>query len=92
MTTTTGVRLSAIPPASPLELDGLELLPCGCVIAIQHAEGWPVRAISLEAKGSYCPVAWHRPDRVLTLGDPSDEFDGITDDLDLTGQPAAMAR
>jgi len=29
---------------------------------------------------------------VLTLGDPTDEFDGFTDDLDLTEQPATMAR
>ena len=92
MMTSAPVRQVTFPAAGQLELDGLELLPCGCVIAIQHADPWPVRAISLEAKGPYCPLGWHRPGRVLRLGDPADEFEGIADDFDPDAEMAAAAR
>lgn len=85
------VRHVARPAADQLELDGLELMPCGCVIAIQHANPWPVRAISLEAKGSYCPVSWHRAGRVLRFGDAEDDFDRAAGTFGVGEMPLAMA-
>lgn len=85
-------RQVAVPAVGQLELDQLELLPCGCVIATQHAGPWPVQAVSVEAKGPYCPVSWHRSGRVLRMGDPSDEFDGVADLLEPAMEMTAPTR
>jgi len=68
------------PMAGQLELDALELLPCGCVVAVHEARPWHVKVVSLEAKGPYCTLAWHRSDNVLRLGDPSELVDDLDDD------------
>lgn len=67
---TTTIRGTARPAqaAGQLDLDALELLPCGCVVAIQSARPHPVRVISLEAKGPHCPLPWHRAGSVLRMG------------------------
>ena len=80
MTTTTRSQLGQVPPAGQLDLDGLELLPCGCVVAIQSAKPHPVRVISLEAKGPHCPLAWHLSGSVLTMGYPFDLAGGISEE------------
>ncbi len=76
---TTG-RLDPVPATGQLDLDGLELLPCGCVVAIQSARPHPVRVISLEAKGPHCPLAWHRSGSVLTMGNPFDPAEDLSDE------------
>jgi hypothetical protein len=79
----------AMPETGQLELDALELLPCGCVVAVQEARPWHVKVVSLEAKGPYCTLTWHRSDNVLRLGDPAqmlDDLEGETDEED-PGEP-----
>jgi len=55
-----------------LELERLEGLPCGCVVALQRARPTQVRFVSIEAKGPHCAFASHSTDRVLRIGDPAD--------------------
>lgn len=74
------VEAARAPMAGQFELDALELLPCGCVVAVQEARPWHVKVVSLEAKGPYCTLAWHRSDNVLRLGDPSEPVDDFDDD------------
>jgi hypothetical protein len=71
--------------AGQLELDALELLPCGCVVAVQEARPWHVKVVSLEAKGPYCTLTWHRSDNVLRLGDPSDVVEDQDEDIEEGG-------
>jgi hypothetical protein len=70
------------PAAGQLELDALELLPCGCVVAVQEARPWHVKVVSLEAKGPYCTLTWHRSDNVLRLGDPSELVEDFDEDAE----------
>lgn len=68
-----------------LELERLEGLPCGCVVAVQRARHSLVRFVSVEAKGPHCSFASHRTDRVLRIGNPigwseNDEDDEPADD------------
>ena len=60
------------PATAQLELERLEGLPCGCVVAVQRARPSMVRFVSIEAKGPHCSFASHRTDRVLRIGDPTD--------------------
>jgi hypothetical protein len=64
--------------AAELELERLEGLPCGCIVAVQRARPSLVRFVSIEAKGPYCSFPSHRTDRVLQIGDPA----GWSDDND----------
>ena len=59
------------PVAAQLELEQLEGLPCGCVVAVQRERVSLVRFVSIEAKGPHCSFASHRTDRVLRIGDPA---------------------
>ena len=82
MTVPAGGYQSQIPIArttTVFELEGLEVLPCGCVAAAYRARPWDVAVISLEAKGPHCILAGHTSGQVLRLGDPS-EFDDVDDD------------
>ena len=56
--------------ASQLQLETLELLPCGCVVAIQRVRPSGVTAVSLEAKGPHCTYREHRLNRLIRLGEP----------------------
>jgi len=76
------VESARTPAAGQFELDALELLPCGCVVAVQEARPWHVKVVSLEAKGPYCTLTWHRSDNVLRLGDPSELVEGFDGDAD----------
>jgi hypothetical protein len=65
--------------ASPLELETLQLLPCGCVTAIRRVRSWEFLVVSIEAKGPHCNIAAHRLGRVVfgdrreLAGDDEDE-------------------
>jgi len=56
---------------SPLELETLQLLPCGCVTSIRSVRSWEFLVVSIEAKGPHCRLAAHRLDRVA-FGDRRD--------------------
>jgi len=48
-----------------LELQTLQLLPCGCVTAIRRVRSWEFLVVSIEAKGPHCCLAAHRLGRVV---------------------------
>jgi hypothetical protein len=81
MTSTEPRRLSATRDAAELQLEVLEGLPCGCVVAIQRVPASGVSVVSLEAKGPHCPFTTHRANKVIRLGVPDvpdyDEEDGL---------------
>ncbi len=56
---------------SPLELETLQLLPCGCVTAIRRVRSWEFLVVSIEAKGPHCNLPAHRLGRVV-FGDRQD--------------------
>lgn len=55
--------------ASEFRLEALDLLPCGCIVAIQRMTQSGVRVVSMETKGPHCLDPGHRANRVLRLGD-----------------------
>ncbi len=69
-----------VPVAAPLELEMLERLPCGCVVAVQRVRPSGITVVSLEAKGPHCVFGEHRANRVIRLGDPVDADDGPGDE------------
>ncbi len=76
--TTSGMPNSVPAPrmnAGDLRLEMLELLPCGCVVAVQRMTQSGVRIVSLEAKGPHCLFGEHRANRVIRLGDLADAMD-----------------
>lgn len=63
---------------TPLGLETLQLLPCGCVTAVRRAFQWGLVVISIEAKGPHCNLAVHTLGRVVVgegiqAGDEEDE-------------------
>ncbi len=54
-----------------LELETLQLLPCGCVTAIRRVRSWEFLVVSIEAKGPHCRLASHQLGRVV-FGDRRD--------------------
>lgn len=50
---------------SPLELETLQLLPCGCVTSIRRVRSWEFLVVSIEAKGPHCRLAAHRLGRMV---------------------------
>lgn len=68
MMTSEPERLRAAPGAEALQLETLERLPCGCVIAIQSVRPSGAVVVSLEAKGPHCSFASHRANKVIRLG------------------------
>lgn len=67
---------TARPDAVEFRLEVLDLLPCGCVVAIQRLALSGVRIVSMEAKGPHCPFPEHRANKVIRLGEmPDDDYD-----------------
>ena len=56
-------------------LEILDLLPCGCVVAIQRMAQSGVRIVSIEAKGPHCLFGEHRANKVIRLGDVPESYD-----------------
>ena len=82
MMTTDPGRAVTMTDAGQMQLETLELLGCGCVVAIQTVRPSRVPVISLEAKGPHCPHAAHRVNKVMRLGEPFDVFDyDVREDL-----------
>ncbi len=54
-------------------LEMLDLLPCGCIVAIQRMARSGVRVVSMEAKGPHCLFPEHRANKVIRLGEPPDD-------------------
>ncbi len=77
MPTSGATRKLPTPRTSAVEfrLEMLDLLPCGCVVAVERMPISGVRIVSLEAKGPHCPFAEHRANKVIRLGDPADLYD-----------------
>jgi hypothetical protein len=69
------------PVTAQLELEQLEGLPCGCVVAVQRERLSLVHYVSIEAKGPHCSFASHRTDRVLRIGNPA-AWPGADDEED----------
>lgn len=72
MTTNTaqGAMPTARTDAADFRLEMLNLLPCGCVVAVQRLALAGVRVVSLEAKGPHCPFLEHRANKIIRLGEP----------------------
>ncbi len=75
MNADTPARPPTRPDVAPLQLETLERLACGCILAIQRVRPSGVTAVSVEAKGPHCPYSEHRPNRLIRLGEPVDPFD-----------------
>jgi len=74
--------------ATHLQLETLERLACGCVLAIQRMCPSGVTAVSIEAKGPHCTFREHRPNRLIRLGEPLDPFDDDPFLYDEAARPA----
>jgi hypothetical protein len=61
-------------------LEMLDLLPCGCVVAIQRMTQSGVRVVSMEAKGPHCLYTEHRANKVIRLGELPDSYDDYDDE------------
>ena len=61
--------------AEQFQLETLERLPCGCVVAIQSVRPSGVTVVSLEAKGPHCTFRTHRANKVIRLGEGFDLSD-----------------
>ena len=69
-----GRHIHAAPQAEQLQLEMLERLPCGCVVAIQSVKPSRVMVVSIEAKGPHCALSAHRANKVMRLGGSLDAF------------------
>jgi hypothetical protein len=79
---TSAQRVNGAQEAAQFQLETLEALPCGCIVAIQTVRPSGVPVVSLEAKGPICPHSTHRPNKVIRLGEPFDPLDyDARDDL-----------
>jgi hypothetical protein len=70
-----GGRTWTVPAAEQFQLETLERLPCGCVVAIQSVRPSDVTVVSIEAKGPHCTSRSHRANKVIRLGEGFDPFD-----------------
>jgi hypothetical protein len=52
-----------------LDLETLELLPCGCVSAAYRAMPWALELVRVEAKGPHCIRREHTVGGLLGMGD-----------------------
>jgi hypothetical protein len=85
MSASAGLTANARPSSTLFDLEALEGLPCGCVVAAYRARPWDVAVVSIEAKGPYCILTGHTLGQVLRLGDLADlaaDAYGIEDDED----------
>jgi len=60
--------------AEQFQLETLERLACGCIVAIQSVRPSGVTVVSLEAKGPHCTFRSHRANKVIRLGEALDLF------------------
>jgi hypothetical protein len=67
-------RIHPAPQAEQLQLEMLERLACGCVVAIQSVKPSRVMVVSIEAKGPHCAFPAHRANKVMRLGGSLDAF------------------
>jgi hypothetical protein len=67
-------RIHPARQAEQLQLEMLERLPCGCVVAIQSVKPSRVMVVSIEAKGPHCAFPAHRANKVMRLGGSLDAF------------------
>jgi hypothetical protein len=76
-------RVGTAQSVTQIQLETLERLPCGCVVAIQTVRPSGVPVVSLEAKGPHCTRSTHRLNQVMRLGEPFDplDYDDERDDL-----------
>lgn len=89
MMTSDAGRLRSTPDVSQFQLETLEQLPCGCIVAIHRLTPSGVAVVSLEAKGTYCSAPAHRTNKVIRLGEPFDLSDYLgDDDAEPAGAPA----
>ncbi len=51
--------------ANLLELETLQLLPCGCVTSIGRVPSWDFLVVAIEAKGPHCNLTAHRLGRMV---------------------------
>lgn len=65
-------RSRAATGAEQFQLEMLERLACGCVVAIQSVMPSGVTVVSLEAKGPHCTFRSHRANKVIRLGEGLD--------------------
>jgi hypothetical protein len=72
MLTTVNSGRAAPGGGNAMELQTLESLPCGCILAIQRLRLSDVTVTSVEAKGPHCTILAHRSDKVINLGNPFD--------------------
>jgi hypothetical protein len=77
-------RVGAVQNVAQIQLETLERLGCGCIVAIQTVRPSGVPVVSLEAKGPHCTHATHRANKVIRLGEPFDPLDyDVRDDLSI---------
>jgi hypothetical protein len=67
-------RARAAVGVEQFQLETLESLACGCVVAIQSVRPSGVTVVSLEAKGPHCPFRLHRVNKVIRLGESLDSY------------------
>ena len=67
-------RRRVAPEAEQFQLETLERLACGCVVAIQSVKPSRVVVVSIEAKGPHCAFPAHRANKVMRLGGSLDAF------------------
>jgi hypothetical protein len=61
-----------MPAPEQFQLEGLERLPCGCVVAMHSVQPSGVTVVSIEAKGPHCTFRGHRANKVIRLGEGFD--------------------
>jgi hypothetical protein len=66
--------------AAAFRLEMLDLLPCGCIVAIQRMAQSGVRVVSMEAKGPHCLFVEHHANKVIRLGDLPDSFEDYSEE------------
>jgi hypothetical protein len=77
-------RVGAVRNVAQIQLETLERLSCGCIVAVQTVRPSGVPVVSLEAKGPHCTHASHRVNKVIRLGEPFDPLDyDARDDLSI---------
>lgn len=83
MMSTTSPRYEHAHPSetTQIQLDSLDSLSCGCVVATQRVRPSGVTVVSLEAKGPHCTYLQHRANKVIRLGEPFgyDDYDDMED-------------
>ena len=63
-----------LPAPEQFQLEALERLPCGCVVAMHSVQPSGVTVVSIEAKGPHCTLRGHRANKVIRLGEGFDPF------------------